>query len=219
MDSIDFPTAYANLHRSMLLNDCVRLHEDFRTFEDVCLEDQLYLSAEICNLMSMQYSESSRPAWKMLLSLSSRAIDGDDFSVHVPYLAKLGQGWLIEEAVSSGVHLDMSRLEVLYALVVCAPLGTVQKSFNEQKGDVAPIATVLATRNPDVRVFEFFLDYFPLSVIKETFQNHKSPDVVVPNMKYPVTVMPWVTSALEKKTINESFETLSPSAHPPLRKL
>lgn len=202
---MDFITAYTNLTKSLARNDCISLTEDFKTLEDVCLEDQLYLSAEICNLMTSAHTEKSRAAWNLLLDLCSHDIDADDFFIQIPYMAKQGKGWLIEDALRRGVQLDISTPNIFKSLIACATLETVQESLVHQQGDVLPEAAVLSVCNPDTRVFDCFVNMLSAQTIKEALQAH-SKGVIVSGLLFPIAEHPWVTSALEKKSITENLE-------------
>lgn len=203
---MNFITAYENLSKSLVHNNCKTLREDFKIFEDLCLEDQLYLSAEICNMMTLSFGVTSHPSWKIVLDLCSENIEMDDFSVQMPYMASQQKWWLIEEILNRGVDLDISSPDICRALIACAPLEIVQQSLSQQQKAIFPIDAILSVNNPDHRVFNLFLNMFSPQMIKDTLQA-QSKGVRVSGVLFSLVEHPWVTSALEKRLIADSLKT------------
>ncbi len=201
---MDFITAYKNLTQSLARNDCISVPKGLKDLEDACLEDQLYLSAEICNLMTSSYTEKSRAAWSVLLKRCSPNLDPDDFHIQIPYMAKQEKWWLIEDALDHGAPLNISHPHIFKSFIACAPLERVQQSLSQQNNNVLPEDAVLSVCNPDPRVFEFFLEIFSVQTIKEALQMH-SQGVTLSGVRFPITEHPWVISALEKKSISENL--------------
>lgn len=203
---MDFITAYKHLTQSLSRNDCTHLTTHFKDLEKACLEDQLYLSAEICNLMTSSHTEKSRSAWKMLLDLCAQELDADDFYVQIPYMANQKKWWLIEEALNQGVPLDTSNPNIFKSLIACAPLEKIQEIISQHEKEMHPEDAVLSVCNPDQRVFDYFLKTLSTQTMQQALQQN-SEGVRVSGVRFPITVHPWVTSALEKKVITENVQS------------
>lgn len=196
-------TAYSNLTKSLFQNNCAVVKENLKIFEDLCVKEQLYFSNEICKMMTLPFEQTSQPAWKILLDVCSQQIDMDDFSSQVAYMANQKKWWLIEEVLNHGVDLDMSKPNIFCSLVACAPLQMVEQSLDQQQ-NISVADAVLSVNNPDPRVFEFFMDMFSVQTIQETLQSTPK-SVKVDNVWFSILEQPWVTSAMEKKSIQDNL--------------
>jgi len=164
-------------------------------------------------MMTLPYEQTSQPAWKILLDACSQQIDMDDFSIQVAYMANQNKWWLIEEVLNHGVDLDISKPNIFRSLIACAPLEMVEQSLTQQKNDVCVAHAVLSVNNPDPRVFEFFMDMFSVQTIQETLQFH--PKLVkIDNVWVSIVEHPWVTSAMEKKSIQDNLKTTPNPSQP-----